>query len=146
MKQEILLLENIKLNQSKIPHTEAIKFVGNLLVDSGYVKPRYIEGMLKRDASLSVFVGNYLAIPHGEFEYKEDIMASGIVLAIYPDGLDWQGENVKVVLGLAGIGDEHMEILSSIAVLFSDLDMVEKLLSLEDESAVYDYIMKGLGS
>lgn len=144
MKKDILLKENITLNCETTDVESAIRFVGKQLVDSDYVNPKYIEGMIKRDAALSVYVGNHLAIPHGEYEYKKEIKTSGIVIAIYPNGIDWHGENVKVVLGLAGINNEHMEILASVATLFSDIDSVEKFISLPNEDAVYDFIMQGL--
>lgn len=146
MKKEILLKSNIKLNCESVDRETAIKNAGALMVETGYVTPEYVEGMLRRDAQLSVYVGNYLAIPHGEFEVKNEILSSGIVLFVYPDGIDWHGENVKVVLGLAGIDNEHMEILSSIAMLFAEVSLVDDFIELETTDAVYDYIMKGLES
>ena len=46
----------------------------------------------------------------------------------FPDGTDWGGETVKLVIGIAGVGDEHLNILSNIAITCSDEDDVEDLL------------------
>ncbi len=40
------------------------------LVEAGCVEPAYIEAMIERDQLLSVYMGNFIAIPHGTEEAK----------------------------------------------------------------------------
>lgn len=126
-KKPILIKENIITNCPSVSKEDSIIAIGRQMVDTGYVTERYIIGMLERERSLSVYMGNMLAIPHGEYEYKQEIIHSGLAMMIYPDGIDWDGNDVKVVIGIAGKEKEHMEILANVATLFSDEDVVETI-------------------
>jgi mannitol/fructose-specific phosphotransferase system IIA component/galactitol-specific phosphotransferase system IIB component len=137
MENAVLLKENIRVNLETISSDEAIVFCGKRLVESGYVEEKYIQGMLDRDHSLSVFMGNKIALPHGEYEYKKNILKSGIVVDIYPNGIDWHGEMVNLVVGLAGIGEDHMQILSNIATVFGEIEEVDKVLVHQDVEEIY---------
>lgn len=141
MSKEILVKENIKLNQSPVSREDAILKSGNMLLEKGYVDKEYVESMLKRDENLSVYLGNYLALPHGEFEAKDYIKTSGMSVLIYPEGIDWHGDTVKVVIGLAGRGDDHMEILSNLADIFSDDDNIEKIIHSQSVDEVYELLV-----
>ena len=61
---------------------------------------------------------------------------------IFPDGTDWDGEDVKLVIGIAGTGDDHLAILSNIAIKMSTPEAVDQLVeSSVDE--IYD-TLKGV--
>ncbi len=139
-KNPVLIKENIKLNCKPVDKHAAIDAVGSLLVNHGYVTPKYVEGMHNREDALTVYIGNMLAIPHGEYEVIDEIIQSGIAVMIYPDGIDWNGEVVKVVMGIAGIGEEHMKILSQTAILFSEIENVEELIAMTDVDEVYNML------
>ena len=62
--KEIITMDNIVLNLPKEPHEDAIRRCGEILVKSGYVLPRYRDGMLARDRGFTTAIGNYIAIPH----------------------------------------------------------------------------------
>ncbi|MDR0785742.1 MAG: PTS sugar transporter subunit IIA [Treponema sp.] len=110
----ILKKENIILNQPKTDREAVIRRCGRMLFDSGYVNENYIEGMVKRDNSFSTGIGNFIAIPHGEEAYKKDIVSTGIVVLTYPEGIDWHGTPVYLVIGIAAKGDEHLDIMGNI--------------------------------
>lgn len=136
--QEILSLDNIFLALDSEPHEDAIVRCGNILVDSGYVSPNYVEGMLKRNRSFSTAIGNYIAIPHGEKEYKKDILKTGICALTYPDGLSWDGETVYLVIGIAAQGDEHLDILNNIVDKLDTGEDVVRLVQQNSKQAIYD--------
>jgi PTS system mannitol-specific IIC component len=136
-KPAVLLKENIKINCPTTDSDTAIKLAGENLVQSGYVEREYIDGMLERDHSLSVFMGNSIALPHGEYEYKKYIKTSGIVVHIYPQGIDWHGETVKLVVGLAGQGEDHMMILSNIATVFGEEEDVVKAVTTQNVDEIF---------
>jgi mannitol/fructose-specific phosphotransferase system IIA component len=116
--KEILKRENIILNQPKVDREKAIRRCGQMLLDAGYINEKYIEGMIIRDNDFSTAIGNHIAIPHGAEEYKKDIIRTGMVVLACPDGIDWNGSAVYLVIGIAAKGDEHMEILSNIVDVF----------------------------
>jgi len=123
---DLLLRENIKLNCSVNSKEEAIRKVGQLLVDSGYVLPNYVEAMLEREKSFATYMGNGLALPHGVEAVRGEILASGIAVLVVPDGVDWGGETAYVIIGIAGVGNEHLDILAMIAEEFVEDGAVEK--------------------
>ena len=112
-----------------------------MLVDSGYVNPSYVDAMVKREESFSTYMGNELALPHGVEEAKKEIKASGIAVMIFPEGTDWGGETVKVVVGIAGVGQEHLQILSVIAEQALEEGNMERIIN-GSAQEVYE-ILKG---
>ena len=139
-KKAVLLKSNIRIKTEALTSDEAIVAVGKQLLADGYVEARYIEGMLERDHSLSVFMGNKIALPHGEYDYKRNILHSGIVVDVYPNGIDWHGDTVNLVVGLAGIGEDHIQILSNIATVFGEIEEVDRVLKHQDVDMIYELL------
>ena len=133
----ILKSENILLNKSISDKTEAIKVTGQILVNQGYVKQEYIQEMLKREELSSTYMGNYLAIPHGTEEGKSAVVKSGLSVVQVPGGVDFGGGNiVKLLIGIAGKENEHLELLSQIAIVCSEEENVEKLILAQSEEEI----------
>lgn len=55
------------------------------------------------------------------------MLGSALTFVRYDGGVDWDGQRATFVVGIAGKGGEHLEILSQIAILFSDDTEVERL-------------------
>jgi len=140
---EILKAENIILNQAKESREEVIRRCGKLLVESGYVKERYVEGMIARDKAASCAIGNFIAIPHGEVDYKKDIDATGLVVITYPEAVDWGGVPVHIVVGIAAKGEEHNDILGNIVDIFEEEEDVRSFLTLSDKNAIHKMLVEG---
>lgn len=134
---------NVVLNQSFSSKTEAIDFVGNKLCECGYVSQEYIEGMHKREEQVSVYMGNGLAIPHGRDDYRQYILETGIVIVQVPSGVDFDGNQATLLIGLAALGNEHMEILSNIAILCSEQEIVDQLVASDDINQIISLIEEG---
>ena len=138
-KKELLLRENIRVNCKADTQEQVIRQVGKMLVDSGYVKQLYVDGMVEREKTFSTFMGNGLALPHGVEEAKKEIKSSGIAVMTFPEGTDWDGNTVYVVIGIAGVGEEHLDILSVIADKMMDETAAEKLAT-GDVDTVYEIL------
>lgn len=134
---EILTKELIVAAGAATTKEDAIAEAGNLLVTAGAVTPAYVDAMLERERSFSTYMGSYLAIPHGTNEAKDAITRSAISLVRYQDPIDWNGHEVRIVVGIAGVNDEHLGILSKIAVIFSDNDEAQKMLAATTADALY---------
>lgn len=138
-KLELLYKENIKVNCKSDTKENVIRAVGNMLVNTGYVDAGYVDGMLEREKTFSTFMGNGLALPHGVEAVKKEVKQSGIAVMIFPDGVDWDGNEAKIIIGIAGVGDEHLSILASIAEKMLSEEAVEELLH-ADVDKVYDML------
>lgn len=119
--------EHILLNGTATTRDDAINEVAGILINSGAVSETYRDAMFARESSVSTYMGNYLAIPHGTNEAKDSIHSSAIAIIRYDSPLDWDGNEVYFVVGIAGKDDSHMEALAAIAMVFSDLDAVQNL-------------------
>ena len=132
-------------SQVRVPGTattkdDAIREAGQMLVDAGAVTPAYVDAMFERERSVSTYMGNYLAIPHGTNEAKESIKRSALSVIRYPEPIDWDGNEVLFALGIAGYQGGHMDILSRIAIVFSDTDEVDKLVAARSAEELYNLL------
>lgn len=123
----ILKKNNIVLGLESVSKEEAIKRAGEILAKEGYVKEEYIQAMLEREEIVSTYIGMGVAIPHGVGEAKKEVKKSGIAVLQYPNGIKFGDEVAYLVVGIAGVGDEHLTILSNIAMSLEDEGLVEKL-------------------
>lgn len=133
----ILKKENIILNSSLASKEEAIKKAGQILVEQGYVSEDYVSAMLQREEISSTYMGNFLAIPHGTDEAKTAVLNSGLSVIQAPNGVDFgDGNIVKLIIGIAGKDGEHLELLSQIAIVCSEMENVEKLVAAKSEEEI----------
>ena len=106
---------------------EAIKAAGKLLNELGYVEEGYIDAMVKREETVTTYMGLGVAIPHGTGDAKKKVQKTGIVMLQYPEGVDFDGEKAQLVFGIAGIGDEHLGLLAKISEIIEDPERLEQL-------------------
>ena len=138
----ILANDAIRLSGSASTKEEAIAEVGAILVSTGAVTSEYVDAMFARESSVSTYMGNLLAIPHGTIDSKDHIKHSAIAVVRYDSPLDWDGNPVRFVIGIAGQGDSHLEVLGNIAMVFSDLSAVDALISADTVSDVANILGK----
>ncbi|WP_458116216.1 PTS mannitol transporter subunit IICBA [Arthrobacter sp. D2-10] len=124
---DILVAESVVLSGSATSRDAAIDEAGQLLLARGAVDEDYIRAMHEREESVSTYMGSFLAIPHGTNAAKDHIRKSAVSVVRYPEGLSWNGKEVKFVVGVAGVNNEHLHILSSIAKVFTDKAQVAQL-------------------
>lgn len=136
----LLREENIFLNQEFSNKEEAIRFAGRALVKAGYVKESYIEAMIERDKMTSTYMGNDVAIPHGTEDAKKAVLNSGFTVLQIPNGVDFDGQKVRLIFGIAGKDGTHLEILSGIAVTCSDMANIEKLVKANSAKEIMDIL------
>lgn len=134
MSDDILTKENIELGVELDSQEDAIRRAGELLVQNGHVEEKYIDSMFEREKSVSTFMGNAVAIPHGTSDSKQWVEKSGLSILTVPEGVEYGDGNIAMlIIGIAGKGDEHLEILSNIAQVVSDEDNVTKIVQAESK-------------
>ena len=137
VKKDVLVRESIKLNQPSVTKEEAIRRAGELLVERGCVEPAYVDAMLEREKLVSTYMGMGIAIPHGTAQAKGTVKKTAITMVQYPDGVDFGDEKAQLVFGIAGIGDEHLDLLGKISMALDDEATLEKMKTTDD----VDWIM-----
>lgn len=140
-KKAVLKKEGIKTGLKSVNKETAIRAAGQLLCDLGFANEDYIQAMVDRENMVSTYMGMGVAIPHGTSNAKETVKKSGIVVMQYPEGVDFGDEKAYLVIGIAGVGDEHLEILGNIVASLEDEELLETL----KKNADVDTIMKTFG-
>lgn len=129
---QMLTLQGIRTGLAPVGKEEAIRAAGALLAAGGYVDEGYAQAMVDRERVATTYLGMGIAIPHGTAEAKSRIRRSGIVVMQYPEGVDFGGERAQLVIGIAGAGDEHIEILARVTSALEDEEVLERLKTTDD--------------
>ena len=132
--------DSIRLTATATDRLDAVRQCGQALLDAGAVDETYIDAMLQREQSVSTFVGEGVAIPHGTLAGKEAVKRDALVVLRFPDGVDWDGNEVEVCVGIAATGGGHIALLSQLAEILLDPDKAERLRSATQPSQVYELL------
>jgi PTS system mannitol-specific IIA component len=134
---DLLADGSIRLDVRADDREAAIRQVGEALVASGAVAPGYVDAMVERERSVSTFVGEGVAVPHGSFAAGRDLVtADAISILRLPDGVDWDGHDVRIVIGIAATGGGHIALLSRLAEILLDPVRAEQLRGATDPATV----------
>ena len=136
----VMTAAGIKLGQKPVSKEAAIQAAGELLVQNGYVDPSYVQAMQEREKITTTYMGMGVAIPHGTSSAKGTVKKTGIVLVQYPDGVDFGDEKAQLVFGIAGIGEEHLDLLGKIGEVLEDEENLEKLKTTSDVNWILDLL------
>ncbi|CAM4201361.1 hypothetical protein GCM10009799_22990 [Nocardiopsis rhodophaea] len=123
---------------------DAIDQCGRLLVALGAVEPGYVSAMHERERSVSTHIGEGVAIPHGTGAARDLVRRTALSVLLFPDGVDWDGDDVRVAIGIAAAGREHMAALSALARILSHPDRAERLRQATSPATVVD-LLRPLG-
>lgn len=135
---DILSIDRIRLNAIATDKSGAIRQAGELLVDGGCVKPSYVDGMLAREKTMSTYLDNGVAIPHGQYDNREDILQTGISVLQVPQGVEWEpGEMTYLVVGIAAHGDEHIDVLTRLSEVVEDKEATDRLIKASDPELIF---------
>jgi mannitol/fructose-specific phosphotransferase system IIA component len=114
---------------------EVLAEIGRVMMASGAVRPRYVEGMREKEARFGTWVTEDVALPHGTNEVKQEVLRDCVVLVQMPEGIDWGGgRRVRLAIGFAGCGDDrHVRLLKSIAQVLQSCEELARLRGTRDE-------------
>ena len=115
---DLLVPQAIRLSQTAVDRDDAIRQCGLLLVELGAVDPSYVDSMLAREQSISTYIGEGVAIPHGVT--RDLVRHDALAVLQFPDGIDWGGVVVNLCIAIAARGDGHVEILGELAQVLMD--------------------------
>jgi PTS system mannitol-specific IIA component len=132
--------KSIRLNQRAFDKFDAVRQTGQALVESGAADENYIEAMLEREHSVSTFVGEGVAIPHGTLAGKDSVTANALSVLRFPGGVDWDGNHVTICVGIAATSGGHIALLSQLAEVLLDTDRAARLRNATTADEVYELL------
>jgi len=119
---DFLRVEHITTDLQGSTKAQAIEQLTKLLASShrldGFDRKRFLASVIEREEQVSTFLGNGIAVPHGQLLVGNRMVA---VMGISCDGLDFDtpdGRRVHcmVLLGTpSGLEVQHLEMLAALA-------------------------------
>jgi phosphocarrier protein FPr len=137
MTAEVLAARGVQVGAVAVNQAEAIDQVGALLVEQGLVTEAYVKAMHAREAIISTYLGNGIALPHGTDHVEDSILRTGLAVVQFPAGVPWGDEPARLVIGLAATSDEHLGIMSRLAVILDDADLCDRLGRSSDAAEIH---------
>ena len=122
----------VRLDATATDREDAIRQCGEALVRTGAVDPAYVDTMLERERSVSTYVGEGVAIPHGTLDGKDSVRHDAVSFVRFPDGVAWDDNQVVLCIGIAARGDGHVRLLSELAQILLDPDRARALRETKD--------------
>ena len=133
---ELLDRAAVRLDATAADRDDAVRQCGAALVRAGAVDPAYVDTMLERERSVSTFVGEGVAIPHGTLAGKDAVRHDAVSFVRFPDGVGWNGQHVVVCIGIAARGDGHVRLLGELAQILLDPERARALRETDDVDEV----------
>jgi mannitol PTS system EIIA component len=137
---ELLAEDSVRLDATAADRDDAIRQAGQALLDAGAIDAAYIDAMLERENSVSTYVGEGVAIPHGTLAGKDAVKEDAIVVLRFPETVDWDGNEVSVAVGIAARGNGHIALLSQLATILLDPDKAAALRGATTKEQVYELL------
>jgi len=125
--------QQVQLQTHAMNKQDAIRQVGQLLVNSGFIEAGYIDSMLGREQVANTYLGNGIAIPHGLPQDRDLIKQTGVAVVQAPAGVTWNpGETAQLIVGIAAKSDEHIEVLRRLTRVLGNQEQVARLTQTND--------------
>jgi mannitol/fructose-specific phosphotransferase system IIA component len=124
---QVLSAEAVRLGLPATDKEDALRQCGAVLVEIGAADAAYADAILERERSVSTYMGEGFAIPHGTDASREHIHRAALAFLQFPEGVDWNGKDCYVCIAIASRSNEHIGILQSLAMVLSDADSARRL-------------------
>jgi mannitol PTS system EIIA component len=136
----LLVLAGIRLDVTASSQEEAVRLCGLVLQELGAVGPEYLDAMVEREKIVSSYMGEGVALPHGTDDSRKHVNFTQLVFVRFANGVDWEGEKVKLCIGIAAKGDEHGELLGNLADKLLDENSYSTLMNSASEQEILDLL------
>ena len=136
-----LAREQILLGQSVATKSDAIALLAGKLTEAGLVEAGYVDGMLAREAQHATYLGSGIAIPHGTTDTRHLVKSTGVMVAQFPHGIEWdEGQIAYVAIGIAAKSDEHLGILRQLTHVLGDEQAAAQLKEATDADTIINIL------
>ena len=145
MLKDMLQLENIQLDVAADGWEAAVRLCGNILVEKGYVEPRFVEAMVKlvQENGPYIVIAPGLAFPHARPQDGAKIMGMSLIRLVKP--VEFGNEDndpVRLVIALSATdSSSHIEALAELFEVIAEEENRDSLLQAatpEEIMAVFD--------
>jgi mannitol/fructose-specific phosphotransferase system IIA component len=132
----VLTADAVRLGLTATDKADAISQCGRVLLEVGAVEEPYLPAMHERETSMTTYIGEEVAIPHGTDPSRRHVLRTALAVLQFPDGIDWDGNRVRLCIAIAADGNQHVALLSSLATILLTPGRAEELRTATDVGTV----------
>jgi PTS system mannitol-specific IIA component len=89
----------------------------------------------------TIYIGNGVALPHGTEASRRYVKRTGLAIVQVPGGVDFGKGNVaRLLVAVAALGEEHIDLLTEIAQICVDDEMLDRLINAATASELLSVI------
>lgn len=143
--EELIRLENIRVNQHASDWQDAIRKAGDSLVKCGSINEQYLENCINSVKELGPYIVlmPYFALAHSA--PCDDVLKTDISIVTFENNICFGSDNdpVRVIICLACKDKEsHISKLSKIGEMLmdEDRDLISKLKNCDSANALYSIL------
>jgi mannitol/fructose-specific phosphotransferase system IIA component len=125
--EAVLTAAAVRLGLRATDKADAVGQCGRVLLELGAVEQPYLPAMHERETLVSTYIGEEVAIPHGTDPSRRYVLRTALAVLQFPDGVDWDGNNVRLCIAIAADGNQHVALLSSLATILLTPGKAEEL-------------------
>ena len=140
---DLLTTEGVRLGCTASDRFDAVRQAAEVLIGLGAVDPAYGDAMQERERMIPSAVGEGFALPHGTDEARVHVRRPCLVFLQFPEGIDWEGDEVRACLGIAAAKDEHVSVMATLARILLDAEQAEELRTATDPDRVVALLTAG---
>lgn len=130
--------EQILLNAQVKTKEDVLGIISQNLSSLGLVSGDYLDALLGREEKVSTYLINGVAIPHGVNEAKDQVIKTGVFIVQAPQGVVWndKGDMVRLIVGIAAKGKDHLKLLERLTNVVMDETLAEQLAKTTDKTDI----------
>ncbi len=148
MLQDLLSEDNVSFHYPAETWEDVIRHGGQLMVEAGFTEPTYTEAMVEvvREMGPYIVLAPGLAMPHARPEMGVKQVGTALVTLERPvDFGSPENDPVSVALFLCAPNkEEHIQLLTDIAMLFEDEDFLDAAATFESLEDVQEFLEEHL--
>jgi len=121
--------QQILLNAQVTTKNDALELISQNLSALGLVSGDYLDALVAREETVSTYLINGVAIPHGVNEAKQQVVRTGVFIVQAPQGVAWndKGDVARLIVGIAAKGKDHLSLLQRLTNVVMDEALAEQL-------------------
>ncbi|MCI2062392.1 MAG: sigma 54-interacting transcriptional regulator [Eubacteriaceae bacterium] len=133
IRPDVIFLDKKFLNKE-----DAIAYAADRLIELGYVKEEYKQGVLEREGAVSTDYRNGVALPHTSSEYVID---SVIAMARFGDPVPWAPDFEADIMFMIALKGQDVKVINKLGRLVKNDKCRERLLT-ADKQGILDEIRR----
>ncbi|MGB9840959.1 BglG family transcription antiterminator [Thermovenabulum sp.] len=142
--EELITEKTIKLNIDAKDWEDAVRKGGEILVENGFVEPRYVEAMIKtvKEIGPYIVIAPGIALPHARPEDGVREICMSLITLKEPVNFGSEANDpVKLVISFGAVDHHsHLKALSKLMNLFNNNNYIKTILATNDKKEILNII------